>query len=468
DGIQNCSVISNCSLIGRTWRCNNDDLEKTLTNNALIGLWNAKQTYLINDLILIDTNGNSFSPLRGYNETPLQAVTAYYTHYSKDNINIDWSGDHNVKGYWREHTRYGNGSDDATWDEDCWKWSGYYVKDGNTIDGYDKITKSDFTGYLNAECPAFVTWLGSDIDKDQLGNERGINGWWPGAYQSQPGAEPVILQAITWNIRSSDMDDTGDHAWSARRGGMAAFINDRQPQIICMQECESDQRSYLTSNCSGYSAIYDNTSLSWWQQFTGAERSAEVILYKSSAISVQSSGTFWLVSGAPTSPSKASDQNSYRSCTWMKCTYNGQKMLVMDVHLSYRTKNNSTPQSDDVIALRQREMAVIKTWIDGHYNPASDGWLLFMGDMNTSHWEAIFDEWKDGTYGYFSREGFTGGALGRTYNDWDWENGHVATIDFQFYKGFPSVKSYTIPTATYSDVDYLSDHWPVVVEYRMN
>ena len=264
------------------------------------------------------------------------------------------------------------------------------------------------------------------------------------------------------------MDDTGDHAWSARRGGMAAFINDRQPHIICMQECEEDQRTYLTGNCSGYSAIYDNTSFSWWQQIQGIEHSGEVILYRSSDISVQSSGTFWLVNGAPTSPSKSSDQNSYRSCTWMKCTYLGQKMLVMDVHLSYRTKNNSTPQSDEVIALRQSEMGVIKTWIDGHYTPASDGWLLFMGDMNTSHNEAIFDEWKDGTYGYFTRAKCPGGSTGRTYNDWDWENGHVATIDFQFYKGFPSVKSYTIPTATYSNVDYLSDHWPVVAEYRMN
>ena len=264
------------------------------------------------------------------------------------------------------------------------------------------------------------------------------------------------------------MGDTGDHAWSARRGGMAAFINDRQPQIICMQECESDQRSDLTSNCAGYAAIYDDTSLSWWQQLSGGENSAEVILYKTSDITVQSSGTFWLTPGAPTTPTKSSDQNSYRSCTWMKCTYKGQNMLVMDVHLSYRTKNNSTPGSDDVIALRMTEMGVIKTWIDGHYNPATDGWMLFMGDMNTSHWEAIFDEWKDGTYGYFSRDGFTGGATGRTYNDWDWENGNTATIDYQFYKGFPSVASYTIPTNTYSSVEYLSDHWPVVCEYRMD
>ncbi len=302
-----------------------------------------------------------------------------------------------------------------------------------------------------------------------MGNDRGAGDWWPGAYQAQPGVVPVLLQAITWNIRSSAMDDSGDHAWSARRGGMAAFINDRQPDIICMQECEKDQREYLVDHCSGYDDIFDNTSLSWWEQnVEGLEKSAEVILYKTSKVSVQSSGTFWLVSGAPTSPSKSSDQNSFRSCTWMKCTYEGQKVLVMDVHLSYRTKNNATVESDEVIALRQREMNVIKTWIDSHYNPSSDGWILFMGDMNASHWEAIFDEWKDGTYGYFAREGFTGEALGRTYNDWNYETGSVSTIDYQFYKGFPSVKSYSIPRDTYSSVDYLSDHWPVVVEYRMN
>lgn len=465
DGIQNAAVISNCSLIGVP-RHNNGGSKAN--SSALIAIYEGAsgKTYLVNDLVVLDQGGPI--AIGGDGDGDNRTAYAYYTHYSNALVKLEFlSGSaHNLQGYWKEHTRYGDGDDLATWEDDCWKWNGYYIKNG-AAKSYDHITSSEFTSYLNSACPAFVTWLGTDIDKDQLGTSRGTSDWWPGAYQ-EASTPDVLLNVITWNIRSSDMDDTGDHAWSARRGGMAAFINDRQPQIICMQECEEDQRTYLTGNCSGYSAVYDNTSLSWWQQWQGVEHSGEVILYRTSDISVQSSGTFWLVSGAPTSPSRSSDQNSYRSCTWMKCTYNGQKMLVMDVHLSYRTKDNSTPGSDEVIALRQEEMGVIKTWIDGHYNPASDGWLLFMGDMNCSHHEAIFDEWKDGTYGYFSRDKCPGGSTGRTYNDWDWENGHVATIDFQFYKGFPSVKSYTIPTDTYSDVDYLSDHWPVVVEYRMN
>lgn len=274
------------------------------------------------------------------------------------------------------------------------------------------------------------------------------------------------LEAVTWNVRSSEMDDTGDRAWSARKEGMSTFINTRQPQIVCMQECEAEQRSYLTANCAGYAAIYDNVTLSWWAALTGAENSAEVILYKTSDITVQSSGTFWLTSGAPTSPAKSSDQQHYRSCTWMKCTYQGRKMLVMDTHLSYRTKDNSALGSDDVIALRTAEMAVITTWLGSNYNAATDGWLLFMGDFNTHQGEAIFDRWKDGTYGYYARDKAPGAATGRTFNNWG--NSGQLTIDHQFFKGFPSVVSYTIPKETYSSVDYLSDHWPVVAQYAMD
>ena len=450
-------VISNCSLIGC---CRTGPSLTVLTNDQqllyLLDMKDGKTCYLINNIIIDKGNSSHF----GWWTNSIVAKGYNNVYSKKGNTN----GSYTASGDTGSKAAGDLGSLAWSTDDNTYTWNGT-VNGGNTA-----ITASAFATQVGNGSADFKTWLDTTLgvlEKDQCGTTRGSgsNPWWPGAYQEKAGE--VLLQAITWNIRSSEMDDTGDHAWSARRGGMCAFINDRQPQIVCMQECEADQRSYLTSNCSGYSAIYDNTSLSWWQQFQGVDKSAEVILYKSSDISVQSSGTFWLVSGAPTSPSKSSTQNAYRSCTWMKCTYKGQKMLVMDVHLSYRTKDNSTPGSSEVIALRQTEMGVIKTWINGHYNASTDGWILFMGDMNTSHWEDIFDEWKDGTYGYFSRDDAESSATGRTFNDWDWENGHVSTIDFQFYKGFPSVKSYKIPTDTYSNVDYLSDHWPVVVHYRM-
>ena len=454
DGV---ASISNSTIIGNVQYSANGSSFTPLTGSAgaLVVFWGSQPKYLINNIIV--PNSSSVTAVCG---TGSETVNMYYNQLGTvSNITqTDLGG--NVTG------RKASDFDGLSWTSGLWQWSG-------TIGGNapSKITANNFISRLTAINSAYVSWIDTpDIRYDYRGVDRGDGGaqWWPGAYQEGAGAE-VLLKAITWNIRSSEMDDSGDRAWSARRSGVASLINDKKPQILCMQECESDQRSYLVNNCSGYAAIYDNTSLSWWQQIQGAERSAEVILYDTDKISVLSSGTFWLVSGAPTSPSKSSNQNSYRSCTWLKCMYNGQKMLVLDTHFSYRTKNNANLDSDEVKALRQTEMGVIKTWIDGHYSAASDGWLLFMGDMNTTHWESIFDEWKDGTYGYFSREKAESTATGRTFNNWDWESEGTMTIDYQFFKGFPSVKSYKIPTDTYdSGVAYLSDHWPVVVEYRMN
>ena len=454
DGV---ASISNCSIIGNVQYSANGSSFTPLTGSAgaLVVFWGSQPNYLINNIIV--PNSASVTAVCG---TGSETVDMYYNQLGTVSNLVQTDSGGNVTGL------TASSFDGLSWTSGLWQWSG-------TIGGSapSKITGNNFISRLTSINSAYVDWIATpDIRYDYRGVDRGDGGaqWWPGAYQVGAGAE-VLLKVITWNIRSSEMDDSGDRAWSARRSGVAALINDKQPQILCMQECESDQRSYLVNNCPNYAAIYDNTSLSWWQNIQGVERSAEVILYNTEEISVLSSGTFWLVSGAPTSPSKSSSQNSYRSCTWMKCMYHGQKMLVLDVHLSYRTKNNSTLNSDEVIALRQSEMNVIKTWIDGHYNAANDGWLLFMGDMNTTHWEAIFDEWKDGTYGYFSRDACPSAATGRTFNNWDWESEGTMTIDFQFYKGFPSVKSYKIPTDTYdSGVAYLSDHWPVVVEYGMN
>ena len=438
DAVQNSTSFSNCSIIGGSY--------DSYQIYAYSGSW----TNYFTSCIIVSETGSMKSIYSGGSTLDLS-----YTRYYNATSFMD-SGNN------RQNLLMGN-FDGLEWSNAgstsyYWKWNG-------TIAGAEppKPSSSHVLSRVSMASSAFVTWSGGDFSKDQRGVARSGN-CWPGAYQNMSVLRED-LQVITWNIRSSEMGDTGDQAWSARRSGMYAFINDHQPQIISMQECEADQRTDILGNCSGYAAIYDQTSLSWWQQFQGVEKSGEVILYKTADISVQSSGVFWLTSGAPTTPTKSSDQNSYRSCAWMKCTYKGQKMLVMDVHLSYRTASNSTPGSADAIALRQTEMGVVKTWIDGHYNSSTDGWLLFMGDMNTSQNEAIFDQWKDGTYGYISRDACVGASTGKTYNDWGGSNS--GTMDYQFFKGFPTVKSYTICTDTYSSVNYLSDHWPVVVLYGL-
>ena len=266
--------------------------------------------------------------------------------------------------------------------------------------------------------------------------------------------ERHVIRVATLNVRSGMMSESSaEHEWNNRKKGVCAWASASQPDVFCTQECYPNQRADIINLCSDYLAIYHTDS-------------QNVIFYRKGAMTVESYGSFWLVDGTPTSVDKTSVQANERSATWMKCTFSGRKMLILDTHLSYRTAQNSDSNSHEMQQLRSYEMKVITTWLDSNYNPSSDGCLLFMGDFNIDQGNAIFNGWKDGTYGYYARDKAPGADTGRTFNNWG-GSGQL-TIDHQFYSGFPSVLSYKIDRASYGGITYISDHWPVVVEYRMD
>ena len=261
------------------------------------------------------------------------------------------------------------------------------------------------------------------------------------------------LKVTTFNIRLADMTESSpEREWNQRRDGVYEWVNTNRPVILCTQECQVVQRSDIVNNCTDYSMV-DHPD------------SPNVIFYLKKDVTVLSYGTFWLVDGAPTCKSKTSTQRQSRCATWMKCSCRGQKMLVIDTHLSYRTAQSRDQRSEEMQQLRFYEMGVITTWLDSHYNPATDGHLLFMADYNIDSGNAIFDGWKDGTYGYYARDAAPGADVGRTFNDWG--GGNKQTIDHQFFRGFTSVQSYTVDRNPYADYTYISDHWPVTAVYGL-
>ena len=186
--IRNDILFSNCTLIGRAWyKDGNGDLQGTYSYNGLIGLENGNDTkvttYLVNSLFLLDNGGGShFHPIRGWyqEDGKKENIEAHYVHYSKAFDNVVLTEYNSHTGNYKEHTRNGTGSNEASWEGTYWKWNGTYSWNGT----YDKINKTDFINYLDTACSRFVSWLGSeDIGKDCLGNSRGETNWRPGAYQ---------------------------------------------------------------------------------------------------------------------------------------------------------------------------------------------------------------------------------------------------------------------------------------------
>lgn len=458
--------ISNSSILGHTY---NSQGQKA--NGSLLSLDLAADTKanLINNVIVnFGTDNNyAFGDLSGskFNYT-FKLNHTKYSSFDKDDSRISFVENPKSNGF--SEDSFG----DLEWkaDDGYWYWNGTMTDGGNT----SMITRDQFVSALNEANPDFKAWLESkgELERDQLGGIRGNGDWWPGAYQ---GSAASSVKITTFNLRSSTMDENAaSKTWSNRKAGVYEWFNTNQSAIVAAQECTDEQRRDILANCSDYGAVYYERQSSWWDQLLGKDVDAPVVtFYKKSDVAVNSSGTFWLVEGAPTSPEESENQHQERCATWMKCTYKGVKMVVINAHLSYRTKAGEVEQSEPMQTLRQHEMDVITGWIGTNITDA-DGPVVLLGDFNIDHNNAIFNYYKNGTNGfYYGRAEAKNTDMGRTFNNWytecddkheDWKK--QKTIDHQFFKGFRSIDSYLVDRNTYAGVELISDHWPLTAVYK--
>ena len=457
DVVQEYTSISNCSIIGNTQYSSNGSSFTTINGAGLIALW-GDQHYFTNNIIVPESD--AVVSILGGGSDKIDLTYNLYNTASKVTSN-DNGG--NVSGLTSDDI------DALTWSNDdndsyYWKWDG-------TINGSAPSFTNQLNVYnrVNELCLDFINWSGSDFYKDQRNAARGNGDWWPGAYQGN-ATPPVKVTVTTFNIRGSNMEESDEsREWKNRKAGVFAWFNENQHPFVLTQECSKDQRHDILDNCSAYDVVYYAGSSSWWDQILGRDTDAPVVtFYKKDEVTVHLYGTFWLVDGAPTTPTKADNQNQERCATWMKCTYKDQKMVVINTHISYKTKDGAMGSDEEMQALRESEIGVIKTWISNtaNYNREVDGPLVLAGDFNINLGNSVFDDFKEGSNGfYFAREEAVVTDTGRTYNNWGVVNGQ-STIDLQFYKGFSSVQSYSVDRAPYAEVTYISDHWPLSVVYE--
>lgn len=153
-GIQGCTSISNCSIIGDN------------VNTALVWSCNGSWTnYFTNNIIIPE--GTSQKSIH----TDGAALDLSYNYYYSATPFTDNGG--NVIGVLSSDV------DGLIWEDDCWKWDGTF---GGVAPS--KTNKDYVTSRVNSASSDFVSWSGSDFNKDQRGVGRGNGDWWPGAYQS--------------------------------------------------------------------------------------------------------------------------------------------------------------------------------------------------------------------------------------------------------------------------------------------
>ncbi len=164
DAIQSCASISNCSIIGDAegsalvWACDKEEGKEAWTN------------YFTNNII---TSSSSFTEsIHSAGST----LNLSYNHIYSSTSFTDGGG--NVSG------KLSSDIDGLTWSNTgsssyYWKWDGTFNSDAPT-----KTNKTSVNARVNTASSAFMSWSGSDFNKDQRGVNRGSGDWWPGAYQN--------------------------------------------------------------------------------------------------------------------------------------------------------------------------------------------------------------------------------------------------------------------------------------------
>ena len=165
DVVENFTSISNCSIIGNTQYSSDGSSFTTIDNVGLVAFW-GNNHYFTNNIIVPESAGVLSILGSGSDKVDLT-----YNHYnSVSGVEATDNGG-NTTG----HTSADFGS--LAWTDGCWMWNGQIGGAAPTM-----MTKDAVIARLNAICPAFVGWCGTDINTDQRQVARG-DSWWPGAYQ---------------------------------------------------------------------------------------------------------------------------------------------------------------------------------------------------------------------------------------------------------------------------------------------
>ncbi|MBQ3808631.1 MAG: endonuclease/exonuclease/phosphatase family protein [Kiritimatiellae bacterium] len=275
------------------------------------------------------------------------------------------------------------------------------------------------------------------------------------------------VRAGSYNIRCITDTDTGDRAWSSRKGNLVSLVKKISFDVVGFQEVKENQKTYLNSNLSGYTLFAGTIS--------GSSEYLPVA-YKSSRFERLGGGTFWL-SDTPNSQSKFSASQHYRICTWVllrdKTTLG--RILFANTHL------------DLVESVRAKQMRVVMNFLKSYI---ADGvYAVVVGDMNCHETESTIVE-ATGTLRDAAIEAGAVSGPWRTYNAWTYVDPATEPtteyaltlpvagrnplsggkrIDFVLVPESAQVNSYVVCNDTQPDKEiYPSDHYPVYADLTLH
>lgn len=250
------------------------------------------------------------------------------------------------------------------------------------------------------------------------------------------------IKVMSYNIRMGIAND-GENHWNLRKDAVAALINTVSPDIFGVQEAFEFQKAFILENCPEYNCVGVGRD-------DGTQDGEQMaIFWKTDKYELLEWGTYWL-SETPDVPSFGWDAACRRTATWTKLKEkaNGREFFYVNTHLDHVGRE-----------ARKNGLAMVVERIAA-MNP--EGFPLFLtGDFNvTPDDEALVGLDKLMTSARVSAEQ-TDNSI--TFNGWG-DVDEQCVIDYVYYSGMSSCKSFRVVNEPYLGRAYTSDHYPVVAD----
>ncbi|HTV01301.1 MAG TPA: endonuclease/exonuclease/phosphatase family protein [Luteitalea sp.] len=256
-----------------------------------------------------------------------------------------------------------------------------------------------------------------------------------------PATDGVTLRVMTFNIRYGTARD-GDNHWDLRKDFLVDVVREQKPDVIGVQEALHAQLDYIVKALPAYAMVGVGRD----DGVRAGEYSA--ILYRTAALSVNRSDTFWFSDTPERVASKSWGNTITRICTWAQFTTpSGRPLYMFNVHLDHQSQPS-----------RERSAALLKARIEARDPKAP---AIVTGDFNAGEKNAAVAAMLEGnqlrdTFRVKHPDAapvgtFTGFKFGQTGGE---------KIDYVFATPEWDVSEAAIVRTARAD-KYPSDHFPV-------
>lgn len=255
-------------------------------------------------------------------------------------------------------------------------------------------------------------------------------------------SESKELKVMSYNVRYDTAND-GDNAWDFRKHATIAMLNDVKPDVFGVQEALPHQLSYISEQAPDYSCagVGRDDGISAGEHMS--------VFWNTNTIEMIEWGTYWL-SETPEKPSFGWDAGCRRTATWtlMKDKRNGKKFFFVNTHLDHEgveaRKNGLQLVVDRIAAMNPDGYPMVLT---GDFNVTPDDECLVNLDKQMDSARKIAKVTDNHT----------------TYNGWGTQSPDKEyVIDYIYVSGFTSVPEFYTNMKSYADVQFVSDHYPIV------